>query len=263
MRKGFVFVAILLLQHTVNAQVDIIPLHHHSDGRRTHSFPLIKAPDRTIADKINATLQSEILNDDEVITDTARLFEKTMYISTGPNARPGLSAIDFDVKLNTPFVLTIIFTLEGTGAYTSYSTKYFTFDTKTGELLSIKNFMNATGVEVIGRRLIKEREKRIADWKDEMKKDYPGYKEDAAMINEAFNKCNSEAEVNNFFIEKDSILFYKEPCFPHAARPYDTNLDIRISFKELSKYFTEAGEKRLLPPRKKRLLDDYRDELEN
>jgi hypothetical protein len=263
MRKTFVFVIILLLHHGVHSQVEIKALHQHSDGRRTHSFPLIQSTDRSLADKINATLQSEILNNDVVFTDTTKLFAKSKFIQAGPNAQPGLSAIDFEVKLNTPFVLTLEFTLESTGAYSYYSTKYFTFDTKTGELLTIKNFMNATGVEIVGRRLIIERDKRISDWKAQMKKEYNIKPEDAKMINETFEKCNSKPDVNNFFIEKDSILFYKEPCFPHAARPYDTDLDIRISFKELAKYFTEAGQTRLLPPRKKRqkIFDDYRDEM--
>lgn len=263
MRKIFVAAAILLMSYAGNAQVEVTALHKHTSGRRTHSFPLIKSANRTVADKINATLQSEILNDDVVITDSSKLFEKTIYIQSGPDAKPGLSAIDFDVVQNTPFVLSIKFTLESTGAYTSYSTKYFTFDTRSGELMTIKNFMTPTGVEVVGRKLTRERDKKIGDWVEQLKKETNLKPDDVTYINETFEKCNNNPEANNFFIEEDSVLFYKEDCFPHAARPYDTNLDVRISIKALSKYFSEAGQTRLLPPRKKRqkLLDDYRDEL--
>lgn len=265
MRRIVVFAVMLLLIRAGNAQVEVTALHKHNYGVRTHSFPLIKSADRNIADKINSTLQSEILDNEIVLTDTTKLFEKTEYRQTGANHQSGLSAIDFDVIQNTPFVLSVKFTLEGTGATTTYSKKYFTFDTRSGELMTIKNFMTPTGVEVVGRKLTKERDKRIGDWVEEMKKEINLKPDDITYINETFEKCNNSPEANNFFIEEDSVLFYKEDCFPHAARPYDTNLDVRISIKALSKYFSEAGQTRLLPPRKKRqkLLDDYRDELED
>jgi hypothetical protein len=54
-----------------------------------------------------------------------------------------------------------------------------------------------------------------------------------------------EPHEENIFISKEGITFYKGGCFPHAWRPYDADLDIVFSNKEIEKYLSDFG-KRIL-----------------
>jgi hypothetical protein len=93
--------------------------------------------------------------------------------------------------------------------------------------------------------LITKRKVEISKWIKKMSGEYEN-KEDSVWVKETFTECNQNASENNFLITKAEIVFYKENCFPHAARPYDTNLDIKFNYKQLKKYLTAEGRRLLL-----------------
>lgn len=261
-RKFFLLLpGIIFLQLQTIAQVQITSIDRIINGTAYYSFPFVKFTDITVADKINAYLQSEMLQNDIPLTDTATIFENSRYKDEDSVHESGYLGIGYTIGDNTPTILSVFFAIEGMGAYPSYSSSYYNFDGRTGELLTIKHLLTPTGIEIVKRRLIKEREKLISLWKTELKKQGDIGPDELSSINEAFKTCNEDATAGNFFIKKDSILFYKEPCLPHAASPFETNLDIHISFKELEKYMSEAGLKRLYSNKRRGRLDDLRDDF--
>jgi hypothetical protein len=56
--------------------------------------------------------------------------------------------------------------------------------------------------------------------------------------------------VNNFPVKMNSIVFWKDYCFPHVVRPYDTDLDVEISYTEMTKYLSEEAKKILFQKKK-------------
>ena len=93
---------------------------------------------------------------------------------------------------------------------------------------------------------MKKRNEEIEQWVAEIRRDsLMDYAEDSSFIAENFAECNAKADEKKMFISKDKILFYKEDCFPHAWGPYETNLNIIFTHKELEKYLSNFGKKLL------------------
>jgi hypothetical protein len=91
---------------------------------------------------------------------------------------------------------------------------------------------------------MQKRDSLIQSWMKEMMADYgDGTRKDSAWIAETFRECNADAGISNFVITKNGLLFYKEYCFPHVVRPYDTNLDIEFSTRFLLPFLSTSGKK--------------------
>lgn len=130
------------------------------------------------------------------------------------------------------------------GAYPESYKEYFNFNIGTGDLIIAKDLFTVEGITEIRKLLLKERKKRIVEWVNEMDTMYNN-RDDSAWINETFEECNEEAGEDDFIIKRDGIVFWKKYCFSHAARPYDTDLDVVFSYKELMRLLSDEGKKLL------------------
>lgn len=224
-----------------NAQVKIINVAgregSHSEG---DSFPVVSAANAVVAKKINLFLQT-ILGNDSVETNPAKLFNNATFKNENSSIITGLTMISYTVILNNQQVLTLRFDMEHTGAYLAYDTKYYSFNTATGEIIKASDLLTTAGLAWLKKYLIKERAKRI---QKHIRENYPDF-EDSVFMRETFAECNQEINADLLAIQQQSILFYKEDCFPHAWLPLETDLNIPIRIKGNEKYFTASG-KRLL-----------------
>lgn len=245
LRAGILALIVLFLQNILHAQVIINSLKLGNPKEwLAYSFPLVHSSNKQVANKINTYLQSEILNNETVLTDTNEVFENSRYISTDSFTQSGHSMISYEVELNNSRLLSLVFEMESTGAYSENYQRHYSFNTQTGELIMAKDLFTPSGIELIKQRLIKERKQKVAKWIKELKADNDGdIKQDSAWINETLANCNENAEEDNFTITKTTIVFNKGYCFPHVARPYDTNLDIGMTYKEIEKYLSPEGKK--------------------
>jgi hypothetical protein len=240
MNKYIYFILLSLSCYTANAQVKITTITDKKD----HSFPLIHSKNATIANKINSYLQGQILSNKKIETSVNKVFEHSKYIYTDSIQQPGYSWIKYKVEANNSRVLSLTFLLESTGAYSEYYNEYYNFNLQTGKLIVAKDLFTPAGLNYIRKFISNERKRRINQFISE---EYP-HVEDSSYLKDMYNNCNQKTDENNFSITADGIVFCKEYCFPHADRPYDTDLNIVCRIPQLEKYLTEPGKKLLLLP---------------
>jgi hypothetical protein len=249
MRLQFLFL-FSLLSFSIEAQVKVtsIQLRGSNSSWLSYSFPLIQHSNKIVAKKINSYLQKEILDNSRIETEVNKIFENCRYINNDSIHQSGYSEINFSVEVNNSRLLSITFQMESTGAYSENYPLYYNFDLQTGDIIDIKKLFSATSIAQIKKGLIDERKKRIEDAIKEIRQNYSdsAFREDSSWIYETYAECNKETEEQNILIKKNSILFYKEYCFPHVARPFDTDLDIELSFLNLQRYFTLSTKSLLL-----------------
>lgn len=232
------FILLLLTCSTAKAQVQITTLTDKND----HSFPLIHAKNANIANNINRYLQNEILSNEKMETSPKKIFENSKYIYNDSIKQSGYSWIKYKVALNNARVLSLSFEMESTGAYSESYDKYYNFNLQTGKLIVAKDLFTSAGLNYLRKFLSNERNKRVREF---LSGEYP-LSEDSTLIKDTYNECTQKAELNNISIKAYVIIFCKEDCFPHAARPYDTDLNVVCKIKQLEKYLTEPGKKLLL-----------------
>ena len=236
---------VILFGNNLQSQVIISSLKLHSSADwLSYSFPLVHTKEKVVADRINKHLQSTILNNDSISADTNVVFSNSKYIryinedSTGQS---GYTSIAYTAELNNSKILSLSFNIETMGAYPENHQEYFNFFSATGNIITTKDLFTPEGMDEIKKLLLKEREKRIAEWTNEIDAE----KDDSVWIREIFADCNKDAELKDFIIKKGQLVFSKEYCFPHFARPFDTDLDVSFSYTELAKFLSRKG-KRLL-----------------
>jgi len=197
---------------------------------------------KTAAKSVNDLLQMDFFETTTSKTPENKLFDKSRFISDDSIIQTGYTSISYKIELNNPGMLSIIFEVEGMGAYPTYYQRYFSFNSKKGTILTPDNIFTPEGINAIQKIVIEKRSDEIKKWIQELKVNNEAtYAEDSSFITERFAKCNSEAHESNMFIEKGKILFYKDDCFPHAWGPYEANLDIEFTYKELEKYLSGFG----------------------
>jgi len=199
-----------------------------------------------VAQKINQFLQEDLLYNETVIIDSTRIFAASRYINEDTLMQSGLSEIDFTVVANNARLLSIQFDLESIGAYATNYNSYYNFDTQTGMLITSRSLFTPQGLKTIKHRLLVERKKRVANQFIALKEDQVSM-EDSSYIRERFEECltYTEDDENKILIKNGFVTFYKGFCFPHIAQPYETDLDIEISLRELDPFLSDYGKKLL------------------
>jgi|KBSSwiS6_1023812.scaffolds.fasta_scaffold01408_2 hypothetical protein len=244
--KKLLFTIILFHIQTVNGQLKVTSLkYENKKDFNSFLFPRVVG-DSYIAKKINTYLQTTILETTLIKSGTKTLFDEIRYIPMEDSVgQSGYTSMNYSILINSTDILSLQFDFETMGAYPEYHKGYYNFNSKTGQLITIKNILTETGLKKISMELIKIRSERINDWINEMDTTYNTRSdgEDSSFIAEKFAECNSSSDSANISIRQGSIVFYKEYCFPHVVRPYDTDLDIKFTYKYLLNYLTPFGKK--------------------
>lgn len=248
MFKGIIsFFIFLLLQFAASAQFKVRKLKGGSDPEKPRLIlPVFISNNKVIDKKINDYLQEEILSTTTTKTPEKKIFDEIKFIESNDDSigQSGYTDMSYTIEINNANILSIFFEIESMGAYPEYYKEYFGFDSKSGEVLTAKALFTEEGLTEIKKILIGERYKRIKERISGIKADdEKQFIEDSAFIIENFTKCNAEPEEENIFISKEGITFYKEGCFPHAWRPYNADLDIAFSNKEIEKYLSDFGKR--------------------
>ena len=242
------FFIFLLLQFAASAQFKVRALKGGSDSKKPNLiFPVFISQNKAVDKKINKFLQEEILFTTTTKTPEKKIFDEVKFIeSKGSMEQPGYTDLSYTIEINNTNILSLFLEIEGMGAYPSYSKEYFGFNSKNGEPLTAKALFTEEGLAGIKKILIEERSNRIKERISEIRADdEKQFAEDSVFIFETFSECNKEANEKDFFISKESILFYKEDCFPHAWESYGAGLEVIFSNKEVNKFLSDFG-KRIL-----------------
>lgn len=209
-------------------------------------FPVFTNANKAVAKHINEFLQMDFFGMTIYRIGEHKLFDDSRYISEDSIHQGGYTSISYTIELDNSKILSVLFEVEGMGAYPTYHKRYFSFDSKTGKPISADTLFTNKGLQAVKELLIRRRNEEIKNWIGELSRDsLTNYPEDSSFIAEKFAECNAEAGEKKMFITNDKILFYNEGCFPHAWGPYETNLDIEFTQKELEKYLSGLGKKLL------------------
>ncbi|HET6996827.1 MAG TPA: hypothetical protein VFI06_17660 [Chitinophagaceae bacterium] len=245
LRAALFILGLQLVSNDINSQLKVTPLKLERYNEVYYSFPLVQSAKPRVGQKINAYLQKELLYNDTILTDKDSVFQKSRYINGDSTWQSGYSAMSYEIEVNNTKVLSISFELESTGAYTDNYQMYYNFKVETGALVTAKDLFTPAGIVEIKRALKKERQKRIREWIKEMDTTY-NMEDSREYVNERFADCNKDASVDNFLIKKNSIVFAKASCFPHAGMSYETDLDIQLAFTKIQQLLSANGKKLLL-----------------
>ena len=243
-QKTALLLSFCLISHCCLAQYQYREVRHQLD--KDLVFPVFISDNKAAAKNVNEFLQMEFFQTTIFQTPEAKLFDESRFISEDSISQTGYTSISYQVELNDNKRLSVMFEVEGMGAYPTYYKRYFSFCPENGKPISADTMFTTGGLGRIKQLLIEKRKSAIKKWIQDLKTgNESSYQEDSSFIDERFAACNSKAHEDNIFIRKDEILFYLGDCFPHAWGPYETNLDIRFSHQSLKKYLTEFGKKLL------------------
>jgi hypothetical protein len=237
------FIIFLFLSFSTCAQFKVSTLKDAAPfARESLHFPLVRSANTKAAGNINAWLQSKILDNEKVLTKPHKVFLNSKYINSDSINQSGYSILKYEVRMNTSRVLSIEFDIEATGAYSTNYSEYYSFNAETGKPVTTKAIFTTEGLKYLRRHLVKVRARRITQFLKEVSTEY----NDTTGVKKSYDECNQQADEDQIFVLPQSFLFYKGFCFPHVARPYDTDLDITIPIAQLQKYLTDYGKKLLL-----------------
>ncbi len=245
MIKQFLTILFFIIALSTHAQLKVSTVSLNRNGSwLNYEFPFVTGVNTKAANAINHYLQKQVLENDTATTDTTKIFEKVRYRNTSNEFHSGYSFLGYKILLNSKTVLSIEINIEGTGAYSEYYNQYYNFDVKTGKPITLTSIFSTKGIKLLEKEVKAIRKKLIQSSMTELRSQ-ENFVEDSAVITETFLQCNQQADLNIFSIQKDKITFRKEYCFPHAMRPYDTDLDVSFSIKKLQGYLSERGKQLL------------------
>ena len=230
--------------HT-NAQVKVTTLIlGGGDNGPLYLFPFVHAANEQVAQRINAHLQQDMLENDTVLTDTNKVFENIRYINTDSVHRSGYESINYAVEVNNSKILSVAFETVVMGAYEYDFVAYHNFNVQSGRVITAKDMFTPNGIVALKKILISRRKKLISEWLKEA--DTLFVKDELESMEETFGECNSEAEEDDFLIKAGSIFFHKRWCFSHGEMDREADLNIELYFADINKYLSENGRKLLL-----------------
>lgn len=241
MRKILFTLVFIAGVFSADAQFTITPIKGKAGTAADDlTYPRVRAKKTRVAAKIDSVLQSEILSNEKIVTDPKKIFNNTVYIREPDSlAQSGHTAMNYEVLLNNARVLSIKFNLESIGAYPENYVRYFCFDAQSGDALTEKDLFTTEGLKYLQSHMRSERAMRI---KELLMGESPDV-EDSVFARERYEECNSDAGLGHFVIQEQNILFYKEYCFPHAWRAWDTDLNVPIDYLVVKKHLTSRGKK--------------------
>lgn len=181
-------------------------------------------------------MQSRLLLNTTQKTRVGNLFDKVVF----SDSNSGYSSINYFVNTNNARFLSIVTTIETMGAYPDQFSTYFNFYTPTGELIYLNDLFGREDLQQLNKYL---QQQRIVLIKEHVKL----YEADSLTADDmdymrtTLTDCNKEQNLQYFIIEKDSILFFNERCFPHAAMNFEANLAVKTPIKKLLLWLSNNG----------------------
>jgi hypothetical protein len=193
-------------------------------------FPDLKCKSNQMAaERINQDLRQDILELDSG-KQYKSIFEKVW--GSEENPMPMESDFSFEVVNNDDRFFCITMSAEGCGAYCEDWTRYYTWDSRTGQKIELQELFSSTGLQRFSDSLRTLRNHRIrsavADLKKTMKKDLTASPEDAEGIQMAigiFFDCLDTARTPavsfGYTLDHEHLDVYLGACLPHMIRAYD------------------------------------------
>jgi len=133
------------------------------------------------------------------------------------------------------------------GAYPSSTFKYFNFNAQNGEPIFVEDLFTTTGLESLKKKINTERLTLIKAYIEEIKKEKTEQLiDDLDSILERLQECIQYDILDGFILVKKKMVFHRSNCFPHVLQSYMPDLDIALTFAQVSNWMNDFGKKALM-----------------
>ena len=237
---------VCLLPVFVFTQIKIDTVKSHDRPEELY-FPVIRHTKPSVALRINNYLQSNILGNTTKKTASGKLFDRRKYIMNDSVTQSGITYCDFTQTLNNTKLLTIEIQLGYMAAYPSGSTEYFNFNAQNGGSIFVQDLFTNAGLEALKKKINTERIKLIKAYVEDIKREKTEELiDDLDYIAERLQDCLQYDTLEGFILTKNKMIFHKSNCFPHVMQSYMPDLDIGLTYSEVSSWLNDYGKKALL-----------------
>jgi hypothetical protein len=146
-----------------------------------------------------------------------------------------LETADYSVNYNDNFILDVTLFIEGTGAYSSSSSKYLVINTKTGTRIKPSDvFINLNGLAELGKEAQK---KEIKLETERIKKEEPDFVPGHYFDDADFTTKNLWA----FTVSNKGLTFHFNYQFPNFAKALQPAGDYFFSWADLKPFIKPTG----------------------
>jgi hypothetical protein len=227
---GYTFLVLSLLGPIAHGQKNISDSIYWS-VTENNEFPIFnKVAGENVSFKINAFLQLTLLN--KLITpETSDPFEAL---------EQGTSFLNYQVLRNDARVLSLRFAFEGCGAYCENYDLYFSFNSESGEVITVRDIFTEEGYNSAKWKIAEER-KSLLQKEINRAKEQIGPTADSTGARQQRNEeisttladqitlyedClerrdSGDVDTDSFYLSDSSVWFIGERCSNHAMRAID------------------------------------------
>lgn len=156
-----------------------------------------------------------------------------------------LYEIDYQVTFNRHDLLSLVYSISGSGAYPSTQTACVVADLRTGRRLTAKDLFKPAALPELAARVDRLRsaavEKALREHRARLK-EYEMTEEDLAAILEPAVQSRFGAEsLDTFRLDDKGVTFVYEFDFPHVSEALEPSGEYFLSYEELRPYVNPEG----------------------
>jgi hypothetical protein len=218
----------------------------HSNGLK-YRFPLVEGNSRAAA-RINTFLQAVELN------KLPGRYDKSAFEDVWPDedSRHGLTGTDYTTNFNQPGILSVEIVSDYLGAYPTSSLRTYYFDTRTGEVITLRNLFPVRGLAKLDAGITRARLRRLDDFLAgkrladgvQLRSD-PG---EAGEQRALYERCRPwvskghPVDQDRLALKQNTLGLTREACAPHALLALDDLVfrDVR-NFVEIGGSLNDYG----------------------
>lgn len=254
----YVVICLSLPVLSFGRQVTIRTIKEQSPVRKIdYTFPhIIYGANKTVATKINHTLITDFLQIDP--KEVRKSIFEAVWPQEGESILASLSEISWETHTNTLKLFSVAISAEGCGAYCERFTNYYSFDLKTGKLLTLDQLFTQDGqrrlldsVNLLKKQelqtAVKELQESLHD--KAQKQDHERAKETMELYQDCLERGGVELIQDlSFYLKGNSLFIHIGRCSAHVNRALDDVGDFEFSFRfvNLKQYLTPYGRQLLL-----------------
>jgi hypothetical protein len=218
--------------------------------REVYIFPKVVSSNTLAAQRMNNTMRMDLLTETKNVKD-ADIFKEVWTTKDKPMAQ--LNEIAFEKIAVNPIYICLSISAEGCGAYCEGFTRYYMFNTKTGNLLTPDSIFNKDGINFILKtinnykaEMINSQLKLIEDsLRSPKAKDKENFTDMKDMYTDCLQYKTDPGDISSmtFFIKGNSLTVITGRCSPHALMALDELWEFKNEFrlKEMTKLLSKFG----------------------
>lgn len=193
-------------------------------------FPIIKTGNANIDNLINADIKNRYTNNDFVGLPT-----DSTIITWADSA---ITYLDFTVTYKQNGLISFNISAEGCGAYCSGWTEYYTYNYKTGKLVTIDQIIDTSGAfskQVIADRAIQYAQ-QIEDLKGNFVNDDNTFDQESYdLVLEYYKNCAESYNLQTFALNDTYIEFIDNCYLPHAMLAHIPTINLKYNYSDIIK----------------------------